>query len=96
METGHGPSPSGRKRSPSILNSPDAVVKTPSPDILGVLESLQDVRYVSVIKNKLWRIVLREPEVTKSSLTTALVAGFVFHGLLLLNLLVDKSGWVAG
>jgi len=44
----------------------------------------------------LWRAVLRESEVTKSSLTTALVAGFVFHGVVLLNLLVDKSGWVAG
>ena len=43
-----------------------------------------------------WRVVLREPEVTRSSLTTALVAGFVFHGLVLLNLLVDKSDWVAG
>jgi len=40
-----------------------------------------------------WRVVLREPEVTKSSFTTALVAGFVFHGLVLLNLLVDKSSW---
>jgi hypothetical protein len=40
-----------------------------------------------------WRAVLREPEVTRSSLTTALVAGFVFHGLVLLNLFVDKSGW---
>ena len=44
----------------------------------------------------LWRVVLREPEVTKSSFTTALVAGFVFHGVALMNLLVDKSGWVAG
>jgi len=41
----------------------------------------------------LWWAVLREPEVTKSSFTTALVAGFVFHGLVLLNLLVDKSAW---
>ena len=41
----------------------------------------------------LWRVVLREPGVTKSSLATALVAGFVFHGLVLLNLLVDKSSW---
>ena len=40
--------------------------------------------------------VLRESEVTKSSFTTALVAGFAFHGVVLLNLLVDKSGWVAG
>ncbi len=44
----------------------------------------------------LWRVVLREPGVTKSSFTTALVAGFVFHGLVLLNLLVDKSVQVAG
>jgi hypothetical protein len=44
----------------------------------------------------LWWIVRREPGVTKGSFTTALVAGFVFHGLVLLNLLVDKSGWVAG
>ncbi len=44
----------------------------------------------------LWRAVLREHGVTKSSFTTALAAGFVFHGLVLLNLLVDKSGWVAG
>ena len=44
----------------------------------------------------LWRVVLREPEVTKGSFATALVAGFVLHGLVLLNLLVDKSGWVAG
>ncbi len=44
----------------------------------------------------LWRVVLREAEVTRSSLATALVAGFVLHGLLLLNLLVDKSDWVAG
>jgi len=43
-----------------------------------------------------WRAVLREPGVTGRSFTTALAAGFVFHGLLLLNLLVDKSGWVAG
>jgi hypothetical protein len=41
----------------------------------------------------LWRVVLREPGVTKSSFTMALVAGFVFHGLVLLNLLVDKSAW---
>lgn len=41
----------------------------------------------------LWRAVLRESEVTRSSFTTALVVGFVFHGLVLLNLLVDKSGW---
>ncbi len=40
----------------------------------------------------LWRVVLREPEVTKRSLATALVAGFVLHGLVLLSLLVDKSG----
>lgn len=40
-----------------------------------------------------WRAVLREPGVTKSSFTTALVGGFVFHGLVLLNLLVDKSSW---
>jgi len=39
--------------------------------------------------------VLREPGATKSSFTTTLVAGFVFHGLVLLNLVVDKSGWVA-
>jgi hypothetical protein len=43
----------------------------------------------------LWRAVLREPEVTNSSFATALIAGFVFHGLVLLNLLVDKSGWAA-
>ncbi|MDH3645937.1 MAG: HXXEE domain-containing protein [Gammaproteobacteria bacterium] len=41
----------------------------------------------------LWRIVLGEPEVTKSSFATALSVGFVVHGLLLLNLLVDKSSW---
>jgi hypothetical protein len=41
----------------------------------------------------LWWAVLREPGVTKSSFTTALVAGFVFHGLVLLNLAVDKSAW---
>jgi hypothetical protein len=40
----------------------------------------------------LWRAVLREPEVTKRGFATALVAGFVFHGLVLLNLFVDKSG----
>ena len=40
-----------------------------------------------------WRVVLREPEVTRSSFATALVAGFVLHGLTLLNLLVDKSAW---
>jgi len=39
----------------------------------------------------LWRVVLREPQVTKSSYATALVAGFVFHGFALLNLLVEKS-----
>lgn len=44
----------------------------------------------------LWRAVLREPAVTRSNFATALVAGFVIHGLLLLNLLVDKSGWGAG
>ena len=44
----------------------------------------------------LWRAVLREPGVTKSSFAAALVAGFVFHGLVLLNLPIDKSGWVAG
>lgn len=41
----------------------------------------------------LWRAVRREPGVTKRSFATALVAGFVFHGLVLLNLLVDKSSW---
>lgn len=41
----------------------------------------------------LWRVVLREPEVTKSSFATALAAGFVFHGFVLLNLFVDKSSW---
>ena len=41
----------------------------------------------------LWRAVLREHEVTKSSFATALAAGLVFHGLVLLNLLVDKSSW---
>ena len=40
-----------------------------------------------------WRAVLREPGVTRSSFATALVAGFVVHGLALLNLLVDKSSW---
>ena len=44
----------------------------------------------------LWRAVLREPGVTKSSFAAALVAGFVFHGLVLLNLPIDKSDWVAG
>ena len=42
-----------------------------------------------------WRVVLREPGVTRSSFTTALVAGFVLHGIVLLNLLVDKGGWAA-
>ena len=41
----------------------------------------------------LWRAVLREPGVTKSSFATAVAAGFVVHGLVLLNLLVDKSSW---
>ena len=41
----------------------------------------------------LWRAVLREPGVTKSSFALALVAGFVFHALVLLNLPVDKSAW---
>lgn len=50
---------------------------------------------LSALAPLLWRAVLREPGVTKSSFTTAWVAGFVFHGLVLLNLLVDKSGWVA-
>ena len=40
----------------------------------------------------LWRAVLREADVKRSSFATALVAGFVFHALVLLNLLVDKSG----
>lgn len=44
----------------------------------------------------LWRAVLREPGVTRSGFAAALVAGFVFHGLVLLNLAVDKSGWAAG
>jgi hypothetical protein len=43
-----------------------------------------------------WRAVLREPQVTRGRFATALVAGFIFHGLLLLNLLVDKNDWVAG
>ena len=42
-----------------------------------------------------WRAVTREPAVTRSSIATALIAGFIVHGLLLLNLLVDKSGWAA-
>ena len=41
----------------------------------------------------LWRVMLREPGVSRSSFTTAMVAGFVVHGLVLLNLLVDKSSW---
>jgi len=41
----------------------------------------------------LWRVVLREAEVTKHSLTMALGAGFVVHALVLLNSLVDKSAW---
>jgi len=44
----------------------------------------------------LWRAVSREPGVTRGRLVTALVAGFVLHGLVLLNLLVDKSGWGGG
>lgn len=43
----------------------------------------------------LWRAVSREPGVTGKSLATALTAGFAFHGLVLLNLMVDKSGWAA-
>jgi hypothetical protein len=41
----------------------------------------------------LWRAVLREPGVTRTSFAMALVAGFVFHALVLLNLPVDKSAW---
>ena len=48
-----------------------------------------------ILSPLLWRVVSREPEVTRSSLATALTAGFVVHGLMLLNLLVDKSGWAA-
>ena len=43
----------------------------------------------------LWRAVAREREVTRSRLAAALSAGFAVHGLILLNLLVDKSGWAA-
>lgn len=43
----------------------------------------------------LWRAVSREPGVTRGGLATALAAGFAVHGLVLLNLLVDKSGWAA-
>lgn len=41
----------------------------------------------------MWRSVLREPGVTKEGFVGALVGGFVVHGLVLLNQLVDKSGW---
>ena len=44
----------------------------------------------------LWRVVMRAPDVSRSGFASALVAGFAFHGLVLLNLLVDKSDWVAG
>ncbi len=50
---------------------------------------------ILILSPLLWRVVWREPEVTRSSLATALTAGFVVHGLVLLNLLVDKSGWAA-
>lgn len=48
---------------------------------------------VLILSPPFWRIVRREPGVTRSRLATALTAGFVVHGLILLNLLVDKSGW---
>jgi hypothetical protein len=34
--------------------------------------------------------------VTRRRFTTALAAGFVSHGVVLLILLVDRSGWGAG
>jgi hypothetical protein len=40
-----------------------------------------------------WRTVRREPDVTACSFAIALAAGFLFHALVLLNLLVDKSAW---
>jgi len=43
-----------------------------------------------------WRAVLREPGVTGRGFTTALVAGFVFHGLVVLSLFVNKSGLAVG
>ena len=41
----------------------------------------------------IWRVVLHEPGVTKSGFAAALMLGFAAHGLVLLNLLVDKSSW---
>ena len=41
----------------------------------------------------LWRAVQNEPDVTRGNLVAALIAGFVFHALVLLNLLIDKSAW---
>lgn len=40
-----------------------------------------------------WRSVLHEPGVTRSGFATALAIGFVVHGLVLLSLLADKSGY---
>ena len=41
----------------------------------------------------LWRAVQNEPDVARGNLVAALIAGFVFHALVLLNLLIDKSAW---
>ena len=41
----------------------------------------------------LWRAVRSVPDVTRGSLIGALIAGFVIHALVLLNLFVDKSAW---
>jgi hypothetical protein len=41
----------------------------------------------------LWRAVQNEPDVSRGNLVAALIAGFVFHALVLLNLLIDKSAW---
>ena len=46
-----------------------------------------------ILSPLLWRVVAREPAVTRSRLATALAAGFAVHGLVALSLMVDKSGW---
>ena len=48
-----------------------------------------------ILSPLLWWVVAREPDVTRSRLAMALTTDFVVHGLVLLNLLVDKSRWAA-